>query len=251
MRRDNVDWRTAHLSPLQRQAALWQQTADQRESLLLGKSALEEAESWAAVHQQELEPHELAYLEASRQAIAREEQARKATYTAELQKVGWLALTETVLFVAVIVLVIFATVFPFGLGVAMLLLIAALALGIAVIFRTLRTAWYSRQGRVIRTASPKHSRRLRLPEASLLARITGILFIGAFGSLIAMMVAIMVIALKSGSSTSEGSASAYYTLVPFGSLIGLLFVAAIVSGGILAIRLLLNALHSHRKDTGP
>lgn len=59
IRNDNREWFSAHLSPLQRQAALWDQ---QRRSpgLLLSGDALTAAERW--VGGQKLESHEQAFL---------------------------------------------------------------------------------------------------------------------------------------------------------------------------------------------
>lgn len=75
---DNAAWQEAHLTPFQRQAALWQE-AGRPEGLLLGGEVLREAEQWAAAPGQALESHEQALLAASLQARAQSEyRARQA-----------------------------------------------------------------------------------------------------------------------------------------------------------------------------
>ncbi len=73
----NAAWFQAHLSLLQRQAALWQKE-NRAEHLLLREQALEEAESWAAEHPQELSQNDQDFLEACQQLRTREEEAREA-----------------------------------------------------------------------------------------------------------------------------------------------------------------------------
>ena len=67
VRKDNAAWREAHLSPLQRQAALWD-SEERPKGLLLQGIALQTAEQWAAEHSNELEEHERDFLEACREA---------------------------------------------------------------------------------------------------------------------------------------------------------------------------------------
>ena len=67
MRADNAAWFEAHLSTLQRQAALWEQQK-RPDGLLLHGEALAEAERWAEAHEAELEPHEQDFLATCRKA---------------------------------------------------------------------------------------------------------------------------------------------------------------------------------------
>jgi hypothetical protein len=72
----NAAWFPVHLSPLQRQAALWNEQG-RSSGLLLREAALAEAEARAAVHAEALEQHEEEFLEASRQAQAAAERERR------------------------------------------------------------------------------------------------------------------------------------------------------------------------------
>jgi WD40 repeat protein len=67
----NTTWFYEHLSPLQRQAGLWQ-AENRPERLLLRGGALDEAEQWAQAHAAELNATEQDFLEASRKARQRE-----------------------------------------------------------------------------------------------------------------------------------------------------------------------------------
>lgn len=69
--RNNEAWWPKNLSTLQRQAALWQEE-NRSTGLLLRGDALREAEEWAARQSEELEEHEIAFLEACRVAVALE-----------------------------------------------------------------------------------------------------------------------------------------------------------------------------------
>lgn len=69
--RNNEAWWPRNLSTLQRQAALWQEE-NRSAGLLLRGDALREAEEWAARQSEELEEHEIAFLEACRVAVALE-----------------------------------------------------------------------------------------------------------------------------------------------------------------------------------
>ncbi|HSN77347.1 MAG TPA: hypothetical protein VL334_19930 [Anaerolineae bacterium] len=91
IRADNTAWEEAHLTPFQRQAALWEE-ASRPEGLLLGGQALGEAEHWSAAQQDALEPHEQAFLAASQQARAQAEyRARQA------RRIRWLAVVLAVI----------------------------------------------------------------------------------------------------------------------------------------------------------
>lgn len=70
VRADNTAWRAAHLSLLQRQAALWE-SAGQPPGMLLTGVELAEAERWVATQQDGLEPHEQAFLAACQEARRR------------------------------------------------------------------------------------------------------------------------------------------------------------------------------------
>ena len=65
IRVNNATWFPLHLSALQRQAALWDEE-NRPSGLLLQGQALEEAEVWAAAHEDGLESHERDFLEACR-----------------------------------------------------------------------------------------------------------------------------------------------------------------------------------------
>lgn len=85
VRADNAAWQEAHLSPFQRQAALWAE-AGRPEGLLLSGDVLYQSEAWAAAPEQALEAHEQAFLAASQQARAQAEyRARQA------RRIRWLA----------------------------------------------------------------------------------------------------------------------------------------------------------------
>ncbi len=90
IRGDNEAWRLAHLSTLQRQAALWEQ-GDRPAGLLLSRRALEDAEAWAAAHDAELEPHERDFLHACRLAWAAAERERR-----QAERIRWLAIGATI-----------------------------------------------------------------------------------------------------------------------------------------------------------
>jgi len=73
----NVSWFQAHLSLLQRQAALWQKD-NRPEHLLLRGQALEETEKWATEHPKELTDTDQDFLQACQGLRTREEEARAA-----------------------------------------------------------------------------------------------------------------------------------------------------------------------------
>ncbi len=90
VRKDNAAWREAHLSPLQRQAALWD-SEERPKGLLLQGIALQAAEQWAAEHSAELEEHERDFLEACREARSAAARERR-----QAQRIRWLAIGATV-----------------------------------------------------------------------------------------------------------------------------------------------------------
>ena len=73
---DNAAWRQEKLSRLQRQAAVWE-SENRPKGLLLSGQDLEEAETWAEAHFDELEKGEKDFLEACREAREAEENERK------------------------------------------------------------------------------------------------------------------------------------------------------------------------------
>ena len=70
VRHDNTAWMQAHLSPLQRQAALWDDEG-RPEDLLFAGQTLAEAQGWAAANQAELTPSEHEFLQACEVAVRR------------------------------------------------------------------------------------------------------------------------------------------------------------------------------------
>jgi WD40 repeat protein len=76
VRKSNAAWREAHLSPLQRQAELWEQQ-DRSDGLLLRGTALSEAELWAKDHAIALTEVERDFLAACRKARAAEKRERR------------------------------------------------------------------------------------------------------------------------------------------------------------------------------
>ena len=76
VRADNAAWFKAHLSTLQRRAALWE---DQKrpDGLLLQGEPLAEAEEWAAAQTEPLEPREMDFLDASQKARVRAEREQR------------------------------------------------------------------------------------------------------------------------------------------------------------------------------
>lgn len=73
---DGRAWRQAHLSPLQRQAALWSEQG-RPDGLLLRGGPLEQAEAWAAAHEAELARADHEFLDECRQARLIEERERR------------------------------------------------------------------------------------------------------------------------------------------------------------------------------
>jgi uncharacterized repeat protein (TIGR01451 family) len=73
---DNAAWRQAHLSPLQHQAALWEDR-NRQARVLLGGRALEEAEEWASTHEEDLTAVEREFLAASQVSWQGEQERAK------------------------------------------------------------------------------------------------------------------------------------------------------------------------------
>jgi hypothetical protein len=102
VRADNADWREAHLHPLQRQAALWEE-AGHPGGLLLRGETLVEAESWAEAHRGELTSVDREFLEACQEARALAERERRQS-----RRIRWLAVGATIFSIIAIVLAIVA-----------------------------------------------------------------------------------------------------------------------------------------------
>ncbi|MEA3337917.1 MAG: hypothetical protein U9R25_18650 [Chloroflexota bacterium] len=84
---DNTAWRVAHLSALQRQAALW--NAEGRpDGLLLQGDALEESEHWARDHEDALLDYETDFLSACIRARSQREQEQRLA-----RRMRWLAIS--------------------------------------------------------------------------------------------------------------------------------------------------------------
>ncbi|MCP4289639.1 MAG: hypothetical protein GY792_35330, partial [Gammaproteobacteria bacterium] len=97
VRKNNVKWFRVHLSPLQRQAALWE-SQSRSGGLLLRGEALEKAERWAADYQNELTPTERDFLEACREARSIAERERR-----QARRIRWLAIGATILGIAAMI----------------------------------------------------------------------------------------------------------------------------------------------------
>jgi WD40 repeat protein len=80
VRSDNAAWFRDHLSPLQKQASVWEQQG-RPERLLLHGGDLLEAERWSSEHQDELLSAEREFLEACRVVYERERRARRLSRT--------------------------------------------------------------------------------------------------------------------------------------------------------------------------
>jgi WD40 repeat protein len=102
VRKSNAAWREAHLSPLQRQAALWEEQ-NRPDGLLLRDAALDDAERWAAEHAEELTQVDLDFLEDCRKLRARVLRARRTQ-----RLIQSLLIVATALFVLSAVLAVLA-----------------------------------------------------------------------------------------------------------------------------------------------
>jgi WD40 repeat protein len=92
VRRNNAAWFQDHLSPLQRQAGLWEEE-NRPSHLLLREQALLEAQDWADQHPGELTPGESEFLGDSQEAYQREIEAQQARQR-QLEMAQKLAETE-------------------------------------------------------------------------------------------------------------------------------------------------------------
>ena len=102
VRADNAAWRETHLSPLQRQAALWEEEG-RAAGLLLHDEALDQAEGWAEAHAEELTDVELDFLADCRRARAIAERERR-----QQRRIRWLAVGATAFSIVAIILAIVA-----------------------------------------------------------------------------------------------------------------------------------------------
>jgi WD40 repeat protein len=98
----NRTWRETHLSPLQRQAELWEEQG-RPAGLLLRDEALEDAEEWAAANPAELADVERGFLRECREARAVAERERQ-----QARRIRWLAVGATIFSIIAIVLAIVA-----------------------------------------------------------------------------------------------------------------------------------------------
>ncbi len=100
IRASNAAWFPAHLSALQRQAALWDEQG-RSSGLLLRDAALAEAEAWVAGHPEELQPDEQQFLAACRQAQDAVERERRQSQRIRILGIvaGVVAILAILLFV--------------------------------------------------------------------------------------------------------------------------------------------------------
>ncbi|HEX6306018.1 MAG TPA: hypothetical protein VFZ76_17600 [Anaerolineales bacterium] len=75
VRQNNLAWMHKNLSLLQRTADVWNRQ-ERPDSLLLREDDLDAAEVWAAEHREELLPHEVEFIETSKEAREKEQQTR-------------------------------------------------------------------------------------------------------------------------------------------------------------------------------
>jgi hypothetical protein len=87
VRKNNAAWYQANLSPLQRQAALWEEQ-HRSPGLLLRGEALEEAERWNDTHEDELTSTEHDFLAACQEARAIAERERRQALRIRLLAIG-------------------------------------------------------------------------------------------------------------------------------------------------------------------
>jgi hypothetical protein len=102
VRANNAAWRMAHLHPLQRQAALWEEHGHPG-GLLLRDEALDEAEAWAKANDDALTSVDREFLEACREAQNIAERERR-----QARRIRWLAIGATLFSILAIVAAIFA-----------------------------------------------------------------------------------------------------------------------------------------------
>jgi hypothetical protein len=102
VRADNAAWRVAHLHPLQRQAALWEEQGHAG-GLLLRDEALEEAEAWAKANDEALTTVDREFLRACREAQTAAERERR-----QARRIRWLAIGATLFSILAIVAAVVA-----------------------------------------------------------------------------------------------------------------------------------------------
>lgn len=103
---DNLGWRERHLSPLQRQAALWDQQ-DRPDGLLLHDSELADAERWAAEQPESLTDPERQFLAISRRRQASADRERRRNRLVRRLAVG--ASVVSVVAIVMLIVAVFAT----------------------------------------------------------------------------------------------------------------------------------------------
>lgn len=139
VRSDNATWCQTHLSALQRQAALWEEK-NRPATLLLRDEALAEAEQWITMHQQELTPPDLAFVDACRAAVQHTALEAEARSAQRLRRFRRLAVGEAVAFGLVfvsLVLTSFASSDLANAAVILCLTIPSALVGFALVFWTL------------------------------------------------------------------------------------------------------------------
>jgi hypothetical protein len=102
VREDNFAWREAHLHPLQRQAALWEESG-RPDGLLWREQALLDAESWAKAHEAELTSIDRDFLAACIEARTITEREQR-----QARRIRWLAVGATVFSILAIVAAVIA-----------------------------------------------------------------------------------------------------------------------------------------------
>ncbi len=107
LRTNNAAWRSANLSTLQRQAALWE-SQNRPDGLLLRDGALIEAERWAGDHPDELIPAEQDFLDESRKARAIAERERQQARRLRLLAIVASAFSVVATIALIVALVFFA-----------------------------------------------------------------------------------------------------------------------------------------------
>jgi hypothetical protein len=97
---ENTAWRQLHLSPIQRQAVLWQDE-NREEGLLLRGQALADAEAWAKDHEEELTEIEIEFLHACQDARAAADRRRA-------RRIRWIAIGTTLFSIVAVILAVVA-----------------------------------------------------------------------------------------------------------------------------------------------
>ena len=152
VRADDAAWRQAHLSPLQRQAALWEEHG-RPAGLLLRDEALAEAEQWLAAHQQELTPPDRAFVDACQAAVQHAALEAEAMSAQRLRGFRMLAVAEGVALMVLIASILVGFIVPGTSGGEILLCLSlptalvGLALVIWTLLLTTRLSVIERQER--------------------------------------------------------------------------------------------------------